>query len=107
MKLTSPLESARIEGASYDAISKHYNPLHEVKHRLKIEDEDVWNVNEMRMSLGISSKSTVIASIFMKKGHKKAPQTCECVTVIGSISMNGRRIRLLVVFFEGEDLCCL
>ncbi|KAI0997886.1 hypothetical protein K3495_g10303 [Podosphaera aphanis] len=97
--LASSLESTGTEGVSYDAISRYYNTFYEVKQRSEIQDADVWNVDEVGMASGVISNGTLIAPATIKK----APQTREWVTVIESVSMNGKKIRPLIIF-RGEDL---
>ena len=101
--IASPLESCRVEAASREAISNFYSLFQEVKNKYQIEDQDAWNVDEQGMALGTCSATTVLVPLNAKKAYVKAPQTREWVTVIEAISMNGAKIRPLVIF-KGEDL---
>ena len=70
---------------------------------LGIQYEDMWNMDETGVALGVCTNTQVLGSSTKKKAYIKSPENREWVSIIETISAIGRRLQALVVF-KGKSL---
>jgi len=57
-----------------------------------IPEEDIWNMDEHGMGLGLCSNSTVLAKAGKKRTYKQSPENRKWVTIIETVSATGNRV---------------
>jgi hypothetical protein len=93
-----PIEAPRAEAASPAKIRAFLELFERTRIELNIRLEDIWNMDETGIALGVCTNSQVTASSTKKKAYTKAPGDREWVSIIEAISATGRRLRCLVIF---------
>ncbi|KAI0994849.1 hypothetical protein K3495_g13333 [Podosphaera aphanis] len=76
--------------------------INEVEVRHKIKAEDMWNMDEQGLGLGICSNTMVVASSQVRRASVKSPEKREWVSTLEAISATGKIIKPLVIF-KGEN----
>jgi hypothetical protein len=65
---------------------------------LGIRQEDIWNMDETGIALGVCTNTRVLGSSLKKKTYIKSPENREWVSIIEAISASGQAIRPVVIF---------
>jgi hypothetical protein len=97
------LEASRAEAATPQQIRAFLQLFEQVRIRLGIHTEDIWNMDETGIALGVCTNSRVIASSQKKKAYKKSPENREWVSIIEAVSATGQKLRCAVIF-KGYNL---
>ncbi|KAI1007828.1 hypothetical protein K3495_g393 [Podosphaera aphanis] len=97
------VESSRINGTSQSALEAFYSLFKEVEVRHNIKAEDMWNMDEQGLGLGICSNTMVVASSQVRRASVKSPENREWVSTLEAISATGKIIKPLVIF-KGKNL---
>ncbi|UPX10142.1 uncharacterized protein EKO05_0000813 [Ascochyta rabiei] len=97
------IESARTTAANYETIRAFLELFERTRIELGIQYEDIWNMDETGVGLGVCSNSRVVASSSKKKAYVKSPEDREWVSIIESISAVGKKLQCLVIF-KGKHL---
>ena len=97
------IESARTTAASHDTIRAFLELFERTRVELGIQYEDIWNMDETRVALGVCTNSQVLASSAKKKAYIKSPEDREWVSIIETISATGIKLQCLVIF-KGKHL---
>jgi hypothetical protein len=97
------IEAARAEAATPELIRAFIELFERTRVELNIRMEDIWNMDETGIALGVCTNSQVIASSRKKKAYVKAPGDREWVSIIETVSATGQMIRCLVIF-KGKNL---
>ncbi|KAI1001284.1 hypothetical protein K3495_g6918 [Podosphaera aphanis] len=95
-------ESSRINGTSQSALEAFYSLFKEVEVRHNIKAEDMWNMDEQGLGLGICSNNMVVASSQVRIASVKSPENRKWVSTLEAISATGKIIKPLVIF-KGEN----
>jgi DDE superfamily endonuclease len=98
------MDVLRLRNTSPEILREWY-ALFEQKFRTKaIRPEDIWNMDETDLILGLCLNGRVIGSSRTKRTYKKTPAASrEWVTVVEAISAAGIALRPLVIF-KGKSL---
>lgn len=97
------IEASRTHACTQTEIQDFFNRLDRTIHENHVRMENVWNMDEHGLGLGICTNSTVLASSKKKRTYVAAPQDREWVSMIESISTCGRKTRPLIIF-KGTNL---
>ncbi|KAI0996678.1 hypothetical protein K3495_g11505 [Podosphaera aphanis] len=74
------------------------NLFKEVEVRHNIKAEDMWNIDEQGLGLGICSNTMVVASSQVRRASVKSPENREWVSTLEAISATGKIIKPLFIF---------
>jgi hypothetical protein len=97
------IESARATAASYETIRAFLELFERTRVELGIQYEDMWNMDETGVALGVCTNAQVLASSTKKKAYIKSPEDREWVSIIETISATGVKLQCLVIF-KGKHL---
>jgi hypothetical protein len=97
------IESARTTGANYETIKAFLELFERTRIELGIQYEDIWNMDETGVALGVCTNARVLASSSKKKAYVKSPEDREWVSIIETVSATGAKLQCLVVF-KGKHL---
>ena len=96
------MEACRIDNATPEQLHAFFNHLDCTRKRLNVRDENMWNMDETGIALGICANTLVLASSEKSHTYVKAPQDREWVSIIETISATDRKLRYLVIFKGGS-----
>ncbi|USP74411.1 hypothetical protein yc1106_01685 [Curvularia clavata] len=97
------IESARTTGANYETVKAFLELFERTRIELGIQYEDIWNMDETGVALGVCTNARVLASSSKKKAYVKSPEDREWVSVIETVSATGAKLQCLVIF-KGKHL---
>jgi hypothetical protein len=97
------IESARTTGASYETIRAFLQLFERTRIELGIQYEDIWNMDETGVALGVCTNHQVLASSSKKKAYTKSLEDREWVSIIEACSATGIKLQCLVIF-KGKHL---
>jgi hypothetical protein len=97
------IEAPRAEAATSDQIRAFLELFERTRIRLNIRLEDIYNMDETGIALGICTNTRVLGDARRKKAYIKSPENREWVSIIESISADGRKLRCLTIF-KGKAL---
>ena len=92
------IEAARADSATPAQVRAFLELFDRTRRILNIQMEDIYNVDETGIALGVCTNSRVLASSKKKKAYIKSPENREWVSIIESISATGRKLRCVVIF---------
>ncbi|XP_014550041.1 hypothetical protein COCVIDRAFT_116704 [Bipolaris victoriae FI3] len=97
------IKSARTTGANYETVKAFLELFKRTRIELGIQYEDIWNMDENGVALGVCTNARVLASSSKKKAYVKSPEDREWVSIIETVSATGAKLLCLVVF-KGKHL---
>ncbi|KAJ8111260.1 hypothetical protein OPT61_g6103 [Boeremia exigua] len=97
------IESARTTAANYETVRAFLELFERTRVELGIQYEDIWNMDETGVALGVCTNSQVVASSSKKNAYIKSPESREWVSIIESVSATGSKLQCLVIF-KGKHL---
>jgi hypothetical protein len=74
-----------------------------IKSASNIKLENMWNMDEIELALGLYKNQMIIRTSNMKYSYVKCPQDREWVSIIETIFATGRRLRSICIF-KGQSL---
>ena len=80
-----------------------YENFNSIRTRINVQQEDVWNMDEHGIGLGVCNNSRVLGARGKRKTYIQSPENREWVSILECISASGRFIRPLVIF-KGKDV---
>jgi hypothetical protein len=86
------IESARTTAANYETIRAFLELFERTRVELGIQYEDIWNMDETGVALGVCTNSRVVASSSKKKAYIKSLEDREWVLIIETISATGIKL---------------
>lgn len=92
------IEAKRATAATAEQIRVFLELFHDTRTRLNVHLEDIWNMDETGIGLGVCTNSRVLASSRKKKASRSSPENREWVSVIEAASATGQRLRPVVIF---------
>ena len=69
---------------------------------LGILPQNIWNMDETGIALGVCTNSRVLASSQKKKAYIKSPENREWVSILETVSATGQKLRPGVIFKGGS-----
>ena len=97
------IESAHTTGANYETVRAFLELFERTRIELGIQYEDIWNMDETGVALGVCTNHQVLASSSKKKAYTKSPEDREWVSIIEACSATGIKLQCLVIF-KGKHL---
>ena len=97
------IEKARAEAATHDQIKMFMEQFEATRKRINVLTEDIYNMDETGLALGVMTNYQVLASSSKKRAYVKSPETREWVSVIECDSVAGRKLRCVAIF-KGKSL---
>jgi hypothetical protein len=97
------IEAKRIQHTTYAEISAFFDRFQRTIAEHDIRLEDIWNMDEHGIALGVCTNSRVLASSSKKRAYVAAPQDREWVSIIEVVSAIGKKCRLVIIF-KGTNL---
>ena len=97
------IEKARAEAATHDQIKMFMEQFEATGKRINVLTEDIYNMDETGLALGVMTNCQVLASSSKKRAYVKSPETREWVSVIECVSAAGRKLRCVAIF-KGKSL---
>ena len=97
------IESARTTGANYETVRAFLELFERTRIELGIRYEDMWNMDETGVALGVCTNHQVLASSSKRKAYTKSPEDREWVSIIECCSATGIKLQCLVIF-KGKHL---
>lgn len=92
------VKASRIIGTSPEHIQDFFTRLSRVQAEHQVRAENMWNMDEYGIALGICTNTKVLANAKKKHTYVVAPQDREWVSIVESIFTAGRKIRPFVIF---------
>lgn len=92
------IESARFDAATPEVLNQFYSNLEHIKSTHKVEDANIWNMDECGTAIGASTNSRVMGDSRKRRTRCKASGNREWVSTIECISSRGRKITPLIIF---------
>jgi hypothetical protein len=86
------LQACCAEAATPEQISAFLETVGRVRTSIGIRVEDIRNMDETGIALGVGVNSRVLASSHKKKAYIKSPENREWVSIIESVSATGQKL---------------
>jgi len=97
------IEAPRAQAASPEVIQAFLELFERTRIELGIHYEDIWNMDETGVALGVGVNSQVLASSRKKKAYVESPENREWVSIVEAVSAAGQKLQALVIF-KGKSL---
>ncbi|KAI1008083.1 hypothetical protein K3495_g153 [Podosphaera aphanis] len=93
-----PLDKARVQAATTEIIDGFYSLFESVKREFDVRLENIWNMDEHELGLGICTNQRVIGISNKSSTYRETPEDREWVSIVETVSVDGRKTRPLVIF---------
>ena len=97
-KIGRKIDRNRINNVTPEALKGWFDSLQKMKHKLKIQDNDIYNMDETGIALSAYNNTIVISSTQSRSTFKKTPEDREWVSIIETISATGVKLPPVVIF---------
>ena len=97
-KFIPPLDKERALAQDSAILSTWFELFLRIKTEYKVEDEDIWNMDEKGVMLGVVPKLKVMISRHEKNKHMTQYGSHEWVSLLECISISGRALRSWIIF---------
>jgi hypothetical protein len=97
------IEVARAAAATPAQVLAFLELFERTRQRLNIQMEDIYNMDETGVALGVCTNTQVLASSSKKKAYVQSPEDREWVSVIECVSATGCKLRCVSIF-KGQAL---
>jgi hypothetical protein len=101
--LARKLDAARAQASTAEQIRAFLERFEATRIELGIRMEDIYNMDETGLALGVCTNTRVLASSSKRKAYIKTPENHEWVSIIETISATGRKLSPVIVF-KGQHL---
>lgn len=91
------IDASRIDGTSQEALQDFYTLFKATETRYHILVDNIWNMDEHGIALGVCTNTRVLSSSKKKRSYQKSPQNREWVSIIETINRNGKVIKPLLI----------
>jgi len=99
-KLTSPLERGRVDAEDPRVVRDHFAKVQRVIIAKNIQQKNMYNMDEKGFLIGLSEKSKVICTYKGQTFKMMDDGNRELLTVIESVSADGRVLPFLIIYKE-------
>lgn len=96
------IQAVRAKSADPQQLRAFIEKFEHTRKRLNVATEDIYNMDETGLALGVCTNTIVIASS-EKKAYVKSPKNREWVSIIECVSAAGQKLRYAAIF-EGRSL---
>ena len=97
------IDAHRVEAATPDQLRAFLELYEETRQRLNIQTDNIYNMDETGIALGVCTNTRVLARASKKKADVKSPENREWVSIIECVSATGRKLRPATIF-KGKSL---
>lgn len=97
------IDTLRAEAASPAQVLAFLELFHRTRIELNIRVEDIWNMDETGIALGVCTNSQVFARAGKRKAYVKTLGDREWVSILETISATRQKLRCMVIF-KGQSL---
>lgn len=97
------MEVSRINDVTPEQLQRFFDHLDNTRKRLNVRDENIWNMDETRIALGICANILILINSEKSHIRVKAPQDREWIFIAKTISATDRKTRCLIIF-KGTNL---
>ena len=97
-KLGRKIDYQRIQNTQPEVLEPWFREFKALIELYKVENANIWNMDESGLGMGRCSNQLVIGSSRSKRTYVQSPETREWVTIIEVISAIGRTLRPTVIF---------
>ncbi|KAI0992576.1 hypothetical protein K3495_g15609 [Podosphaera aphanis] len=102
--VSSKIEAVRAKAADPQQLRAFIEKFEHTRKRLNVATEDIYNMDETGLALGVCTNTILIASSSKKKkAFVKSPENREWVSIIGCVSAARRKLRCAAIF-KGKSL---
>ena len=98
IKWTSSLQQCRAEGLNPTIIAEYFQLLAEVLDKYKVPAENIYNMDEKGIQLGVSKRVAAIIDRDQKMAFQVKNGNRELVTIIETLCTDGMALRPCVIF---------
>lgn len=102
-KLGKSIDALRVQNTNPDDLRAWFALFRRVLTENKVAQEDVWNMDETGIALGVCTHQRVVGSSSSSRTYKKTPENREWVSIVETVSAAGQSTRCLVIF-KGKNL---
>ncbi|PWW76063.1 hypothetical protein C7212DRAFT_344529 [Tuber magnatum] len=95
--LGKPIDTKRIRGTQPELMRQFFDQFDTVHAHYGIQEEDIWNVHEDGIALGVCVNPCVIGKAGKNCTYVQSPESHEWVSIIETISATGKHIRPVVI----------
>ena len=97
------IEAQRVEAATPDQLRTFLERFEAARQRLNIHTDNIYNMDETGVALGVCTNTRVLARASKKKADVKSPENREWVLIIECVSAAGKKLRPAIIF-KGQGL---
>ena len=97
------LEAQRAEAATPEQVRVFLELYERTRQRLNIRTENIYNMDETGVALGVCTNTRVLSSSQKKKAYNQSLENREWVLIIKCVLATGRKLRCAVIF-KGQSL---
>jgi hypothetical protein len=97
------LEASRAKAATPEQVRAFLQLFERTRQRLNIRTQDIWNMDETGIALGVCTNTRVLSSSKKKKAYIQSPENREWVSIIECVSAAGQKLQCAVIF-KGKSL---
>ena len=98
VKATMSLEKCCAKALNRVALEGFYDILEGVVKEFDIEPDNIWNMDEKGVKLGIGAKVAAVIDHDQAMVYSVEDGNCELVTIIEAVSANGKALVSLIIF---------
>jgi hypothetical protein len=97
------IEAARTHSCTHKEIQAFFDRLDRTRRAHNVHNDNIWNMDEHGLALGVCTNSRVLASSKKKRAYISGPADREWVSILETVSAAGKKTRPLVIF-KGVNL---
>jgi DDE superfamily endonuclease/Tc5 transposase DNA-binding domain/helix-turn-helix, Psq domain len=103
VKVGRAIDHLRVEATTAEGLQGWFELFNRIKSAGNIKAENMWNMDETGLALGLCKNQMVIGTSNTKYAYVKCPQDREWVSIVECVSATGRRCRPVCIF-KGQSL---
>jgi Tc5 transposase DNA-binding domain/helix-turn-helix, Psq domain len=103
VKVGRAIDHLQVEATTPEALQTWFELFNRIKSASNIMPENMWNMDETGLALGLCKNQMVIRTSNTKYSYVKCPQDREWVSIIETISVTSCRLRPVCIF-KGQSV---
>jgi hypothetical protein len=97
------IETQRMDGVTIPIVNSWFDAVKRVKEVYKIEEKDIYNMDETGFSIGTLESTRIIVDSTLRTRHQAHPGRQEWVSIVECICTDGTAVEPLVIF-KGQNV---
>ena len=97
-KVGKKIHGLRLQSTTPESLNCWFKHFNTVRERYQVSWENVYNMDETGIALGVCANQRVIGRADTTQSYKATPENREWVSIIETISASGCRLRCLIIF---------